>query len=835
MVTGKLPGLLPAVNLMQKTTKSPQSEEAENTYSKAAKAELGKKYDIAFRLYIKAAEIFLHLSRSNDAREQEKSKWKTSASKALERAEKIKAFTQQKATSPSSSQSTGTENRSNMTLTPVGVDHFSEREQYYVLQKGSVVNGLKFPLWNEEDPGSKSTLLYEDPDGQPSLSPEQVELSTVWRRPDAEFLSLSSDQRALQIRPQDIVQQVVTDCSVCASLSVRLEHRRRFPLSSSSCLCYSSKTGRCDVKVTLNGASRRVFIDDKLPYHPSLSSLMCMTCRVQEGSDSPRSVIWPSLIEKAYMKLMGGYDFPGSNSCIDLHIFGGWIPEQLDIQSSNFEREKTWSKLLEGFARGDCVLTLGTGARPGIRWDSVDILSSHSYAVIDVEENDKDRILTVLDPWISPDDDKQETRILRIPWSDVLVVFDGIYLSWDPRRWKNSLTFHGRWKKKACDNGCTRQLRANFSVTDSAVKDDEIWVLLTRHLSTSRETSEFIALQVETDDDNIKVCDNSLLSAKVKSRISKHQPSGTLVILASYDGKSQDVGFTLTVYARSAVTISWDTNVPIPPFTTEIDSSFTQKNAGGNSTFPTYMVNPQYHLQIHPMAHIRSKSKVNLTMHTAKDLPVNITVVWSQGHRVFELAEKDVVSSSGAYSYGLARLSQQLGAGDYNVILSALEPHKTGSYLLKVESTSRFDLTPIPQEGVGMYSRVIRGAWDVDTAVGGPSFKQYAHNPIYEVDCPSAAQMKVRLQLVRPSSSSPLNVTIYAADASEYTASHLATSGAYDDAISGVVTPQISLNRGKYWIIPSTFNPGIEAAFQLIVYSSVSGVEVELRPKCIKS
>ncbi|PBK88494.1 cysteine proteinase [Armillaria gallica] len=741
-------------------------------------------------------------------------------------------------------------------------------EQYYVLQKGSVVNGLKFPLWNEEDPGSKSTLL--DADGQPSLSPEQVELSTVWRRPDAEFLSLGSDERALPIRPQDIVQQVVTDCSVCASLSVNLEHSRRFPLRSSSCLYYFSKTGRCDVKVLLNGASRRVFVDDKLPYHPSLSSLMCMTCRVQEGSDSPRSVIWPSLIEKAYMKLMGGYDFPGSNSCIDLHIFGGWIPEQLDIQSSNFEREKTWSKLLEGFTRGDCVLTLGTGAGPDIRWDSVDILSSHSYAVIDVEEDDKERVLTVLDSWISPDDDKQETSllnmpgILRIPWSDVLVVFDGIYLSWDPQGWKNSLTFHV-FAQLSLDRACCYFLRF---VTDSAVKDDEIWVLLTRHLSTSRETSEFIALQVETDDDNIKVCDNivmsttfhsralqgvytnsthvlvsfrpstsdvTLTSIQVKSRISKHQPSGTLVILASYDGKSQDVGFTLTVYACSAITTSWDTNVPIPPFTTEIDSSFTQKNAGGNSTFPTYMVNLQYHPQIHPMAHIRSKSKVDLTMHTAKDLPVNITVVWSQGHRVFELAEKDVVSSSGAYSYGLARLSQQLGAGDYNVILSALEPHKIGSYLLKVESTSRFDLTPIPQEGVGMYSRVIRGAWDVDTAVGGPSFKQYAHNPIYEVDCPSAAQMKIRLQLVRPSSNSPLNVTIYLADPSEYTASHLATSGAYDDAISGVVTPQISLNRGKYWIIPSAFNPGIEAAFQLIVYSSVSGVEVELRSKCIKS
>ena len=35
------------------------------------------------------------------------------------------------------------------------------------------------------------------------------------------------------------------------------------------------------------------------------------------------------------------------------------------------------------------------------------------------------------------------TGILRIPWSDILDVFDGIYLSWDPQRWTKVLVFHG--------------------------------------------------------------------------------------------------------------------------------------------------------------------------------------------------------------------------------------------------------------------------------------------------------------------------------------------------------------------------------------------------------
>ncbi|KAJ7188874.1 hypothetical protein C8R46DRAFT_1056044 [Mycena filopes] len=834
----------------------PSTEDAESTYAKAVKAEFSKDFDSAFRLYIKAAELFLHLGRSTD-HEKDKTKWKTSAGKALERAEKIKAFIDR------SKPTLGDPSRSEARLTPVGINHFSPQEQSYALKRGATINGRSFPLWDENGPSNPADdVLYEDPDGELDLSPEQHKVFAQWRRPRT--VPAVTDGDGARLRPQDILQHIITDCSVCASISVCLEHGQRFNSQFGSSSLHNDRDakaglaspilesnrghGRYDLRLLFNGAWRRIVIDDKLPYHPATGALVCMsTAPIQ---DQP--AIWPSLLEKGYMKLMGGYDFPGSNSSIDLHTLVGWIPEHLEIKSPSFEREVTWTRIVDAFVSGRCMLTVGTGVSADVNWHGVSLLPSHSYAVIDVKEDSDSRGFTVLDPWVGtfdqPDADKRQTsRILEIPWTDILEVFDSVYLSWDPRNWPKSLNFHGMWKQTGVgDRRSTRHLRLNFDNTSDSV-EEEVWVLLTRHVADTRRTSDFISLRVQLEDDLVGVDsgDQREIATKgnytnsshvlLRTRLPARAP-GILSVFAAYDGQALKVGFTVSVYASSTTKIAWNESAPVPPFTSKVDGALTNKNAGGNTTYPTFMINPQYHLRIHPPKKQTTglaarKADVALTLQIGRAVPVNIAVAWSQGSRLFELNQKDLAATSGAYSYGLARLSKPLQAGDYTIILSAFEPNQLGAFSFEVESSLAFDLKVIPQEGAGMYTKTKQGAWTAQNANGGPSFKHYAQNPVFELDVQAPTELKIRLQLLRPKAPAALNLTLFPAPpvGSAALGRHITTSGAYDDNVAGVVTPQVALGVGKYWVIPSTYAPGVLAAFQLIVYSSNTRVDVAER------
>jgi calpain-7 len=198
------------------------------------------------------------------------------------------------------------------------------------------------------------------------LSDAQREIFAGWHRPQdpgAAFSkpfesNYSGDETAMMVSDDiDLVQDITTDCSVVASLCAETARaskghgkvfsspsqplgspiNRRSQLLASMLFPYDhdkarprvSKSGKYIFRLHFNGCFRKVVIDDCLPASTTSRSLHVI------DRNNPQ-LIWPALVEKAYLKVRGGYDFPGSNSGTDLWVLTGWIPEQIFLQRSMF-------------------------------------------------------------------------------------------------------------------------------------------------------------------------------------------------------------------------------------------------------------------------------------------------------------------------------------------------------------------------------------------------------------------------------------------------------------------------------------------------------------------
>lgn len=74
-----------------------------------------------------------------------------------------------------------------------------------------------------------------------------------------------------------------------------------------------------------------------------------------------------------------------------------------------------------------------------------------------------------------------------------------------------------------------------------------------------------------------------------------------------------------------------------PQFT----GSLTSRSSGGNHTYPTFMTNPQYRLQLRPNltgegSDKNDRTRVCISAKGPRDLPLNVKVIWSDGQRVTE-------------------------------------------------------------------------------------------------------------------------------------------------------------------------------------------------------
>ncbi|KAF3827125.1 hypothetical protein GH733_002611 [Mirounga leonina] len=448
--------------------------------------------------------------------------------------------------------------------------------------------------------------LDSDRWGKLPLSPKQKATFSKWVRPE----DLTNNPTMIYtVSSFSIKQTIVSDCSFVASLAISAAYERRFNKKLITSIIYPQNKdgepeynpcGKYMVKLHLNGVPRKVIIDDQLPVDHK-GELLC-------SYSNNKSELWVSLIEKAYMKVMGGYDFPGSNSNIDLHALTGWIPERIAMHSDSqtFSKDNSFRMLYQRFHKGDVLITASTGMMTEAEGEKWGLVPTHAYAVLDIRELKGLRFIQLKNPWshlrwkgrYSENDVKNWTPELQkylnfdprtaqkidngifwISWDDLCQYYDVIYLSWNPGLFKESTCIHSTWDAKqgpvkdaySLANNPQYKLEVQCPQGGAAV-----WVLLSRHITDKDDFAnnrEFITMVVYKTDgkkvyypgdpppyiDGIRINSPHYLTKIKLTTPGTH----TFTLVVSQYEKQNTIHYTVRVYSACSFTFS---KIPSPQY-----------------------------------------------------------------------------------------------------------------------------------------------------------------------------------------------------------------------------------------------------------------------------
>ncbi|TVY78402.1 Calpain-like protease, partial [Lachnellula suecica] len=424
--------------------------------------------DEALKHAIHAAELYMKVTKLAST-DTEQTRLRGKCKQLLSRAEEIKK----------AAQWTPVVSKEVLLKAPVSGRQISKKEEVILLE-GSKLHGFIFPPWTNEPNESlfRSTPaeppFYTEP-ADLKLSDAQREIFAGWRRPHEGVNPISDEDLTFSVEELDLVQDITTDCSVVASLCAASARAGKghglllpttmYPFDRQKFRPQVSKNGKYIFRLHFNGCFRKVTIDDRLPASNTSRCLHVI------DRNNP-NLLWPALIEKAYLKVRGGYDFPGSNSGTDLWVMTGWIPEQVFLQNDDLQPELLWQRILNSFGYGDVLVTLGTGKLSLKEERELGLAGEHDYAVLDMKEVGSQRLLLVKNPWCDgmvwkgkvfiPEDSSAGswTQDLReaLPdnntlkpgtfWMNLEAVvqhFESLYLNWNPGLFKYRQDHHFSW------------------------------------------------------------------------------------------------------------------------------------------------------------------------------------------------------------------------------------------------------------------------------------------------------------------------------------------------------------------------------------------------------
>ena len=498
-----------------------------------------------------------------------------------------------------------------------------------------------------------------------------------------------------------------------------------------------SPSGRYILRLFFNGCYRRVEIDDLLPASNS-SRVLHVLDRSNPGC------LWPALLEKAYLKVRGGYDFPGSNSGTDIAVFTGWIPEQIFLHDEDVMPEDLWTRIFDGFTRGEVLLTIGTGQLPRREQKHLGLAAEHDYAILDMKERAGVREMLIKNPWSNgevwkgaarqrpnPGHDGEPTPVIEEKdvakemtpgtfWMDfgsVFQHFENVYLNWQPGIFRCREDLHFSW-----DLGQEGVIPGIFeghpqlSVRSSIANN--VWVLLNRHFKTGdyttaeRHSSGFISLYLfHADGRRVLLSDGAKLRGPFvdspNTLLKFQMPAKTAytIVVASQGLPVSKHNFSLSAFSNTPVKVGLA--AAKYACSSKRYGAWTRSISGGNSDSPLYLTNPQFSFQL------PTRSAVGLTLSLGQskivstaETHVKLLVVFTGGGRVTKLRPREIVAQSGDYRRASAAIETVFEKGAYTVICSTFEKDQYARFTLSLHTSLQdaVALKALPPEGSGRLS-----------------------------------------------------------------------------------------------------------------------------------
>ncbi|XP_067649573.1 calpain-7-like [Haliotis asinina] len=711
----------------------------------------------AVELYSEAVEMFIKIR--NDATDSSlQAKVTKMATQALDRAENLKK--KLKIASPDNNQGKQIPNQSGRVMPPLGFGAFSEdddkprprpqpqgmpgpppsssgptnvgatsytKEEIAVIRSTSNINGREYVPFLSVDLKERFAfpVPFTDKDGKLAMSPKQRSQFGKWGRAE-DFCE--DPKMILAVSPFSIRQTIVSDCSFVASVAISAQYERRFKKKLITSIIYPQNRqgepvynpcGKYMVKLNINGVHRKVILDDYFPISKH-GELLC-------SFSTNRNELWVSLLEKAYMKVMGGYDFPGSNSNIDLHALTGWIPERVAIRpgSQEFDKDREFKRLLERFHKGHCLITVATGEMSEAHADRAGLVPTHAYAMLDIREVKGQRLFLLKNPWNhlrwkgnfsendtthwTPDLQKAlnydpksaqtfDNGVFWIDYDSLCSFYDVFYINWSPELFTHTTCIHHSWHAKEGPKKDSYNISDNpqYRLEVKASKPAAVWILLTRHITDKddfADNKEFITVLVYKTGgkrvfypydpppykDGVRINSPHYLCKLVEN---KGTSLYTLVV-SQYE-KNNSIHYTLRVYSTCEFSLKQYKDPYKSQYFQKVNGQWTQATAGGcSNNLDTHKNNPIYQILIDNNS---TDNCIQIELLGPKVYSVGFEVI-AVSQRVPNAPGSFSKKTSGDFRPGYCVLQlDNISGGVYNIQPCTFRPGKLGPFFLDISS-----------------------------------------------------------------------------------------------------------------------------------------------------